>query len=120
RLIVGGVEPVAARGALRCEERVAALPCAEEVGADAGAPRELTDANRGICHAAEHSRWTHTEQGLDKVAVFVLICSGLVQCLSVHFHQGSIMSTITTARRGPAALVAGLAALAVAAAPANR
>ena len=56
RLVVGGVEPVAAGGAHRREERVAALPRAEEVGADARAPRELTDAKRGICHAAEHSR----------------------------------------------------------------
>ena len=77
RLVVGGVEPVAARGAHRREERVAALPRAEEVGADARAPRELTDAKRGVCHAAEHSRWTNNEQGLDKVGCPCLAVHGL-------------------------------------------
>ena len=86
RLVVVGVEPVAAGGAHRREERVAALPRAEEVDADAGAPRELTDAKRGGCHAVQHSRRTNNEQGLDRRDS---------RCLAVHslFSVCPVLST---------------------------
>ena len=45
------VEPIAALGPRRGEQAVAALPRAQQVGRDSGAPRELTDAEfRGLAH----------------------------------------------------------------------
>ena len=114
-----GVQPVAAGTASRLKQPVAALPRAQQVGADTRAPRELSDAECGFGHGAEHSHRTNIEQGLDSLreaASLFKACAVFVR--SAHPSKEQHATNITR-RRGAATVVATLAVGALASAPAG-
>jgi uncharacterized membrane protein YuzA (DUF378 family) len=71
--VVRRVETEPTGGAGRLEQAVPPLPRSQELGRDAGAPTELTDAEKGGFHEADY---TTPGQLLDKALIHVYLPAG--------------------------------------------